>query len=171
MEGGRMDSVKASLQIMLRSLPTNDTRFNIVSFGSRHSSLWPISQIYSAESVEEASGHIDAFEADYGGTELRSALSFAFNNRISLMSSSENKTPTSVFVLTDGKAWNLERILKEITAAVKEAKQNGTLLRVFTLGVGNEVSMAMCEGIARVGNGASVYVAVSNLLKTHTTSY
>ncbi|KAG8822678.1 hypothetical protein FRC18_010973, partial [Serendipita sp. 400] len=54
MGGGRIIAVKAALQILLRSLPSRGTSFNIVSFGSRYSSLWPTSQAYSAESMEQA---------------------------------------------------------------------------------------------------------------------
>jgi hypothetical protein len=170
MEGGRMTSVKASLQIMLRSLPSRDTTFNIVSFGSRYSSLWPKSQTYSAESVEQASKHVDTFSANYGGTELRSAIQFAFNSRLSVKSSSNDKMPTSVFVLTDGEAWDLDGVLREISIAVKVSKDKKGLLRTFVLGVGNQVSTAMCEGIARAGKGTAVYVAVSNVSKTITLS-
>ncbi|CAG8673073.1 10641_t:CDS:2, partial [Acaulospora colombiana] len=101
MWGGRMDSVKASLQIMLRSLPSENTTFNIVSFGDKYTTMWPNSQPYSAESVEEASKQVDTFKADYGGTELRSAIDFSFRNRVSASSSFKDKTPTAVFVLTD----------------------------------------------------------------------
>ncbi|PVF97081.1 hypothetical protein CPB86DRAFT_735500 [Serendipita vermifera] len=158
MEGGRMDSVKASLQIMLRSLPSRDTTFNIVSFGDRYTSLWSTSQMYSAEAVKEASNHVDTFRANYGGTQLRSALQFAFNSRISVKSPFEDTTPTAIFVLTDGEAWDLSDSLNEISTTVKTAKEKDTLLRTFVLGVGNQVSTAMCEGIVRAGKGAAVYV-------------
>jgi Mg-chelatase subunit ChlD len=164
MGGSRMNAVKASLQIMLRSLPSRDTTFNIVSFGSRYSSLWPTSQAYSAESVKEASKHVDTFQANYGGTELRSALQFAFNSRVSAKSPKDT-TPTAVFVLTDGEAWDLDGVLSEISTTVKAAKEKDSLLRTFVLGVGNEVSTAMCEGIARAGKGTAVYVAVSRTRK------
>ncbi|CAG8770693.1 16037_t:CDS:2, partial [Acaulospora colombiana] len=133
--------------------------FNIVSFGSRYSSLWPTSQTYSAESVEQASKHVDTFSANFGGTELRSAIQFAFKGRTSAKSSSKDAIPTSVFVLTDGEAWDLDGVLHEISDAVKTAKDNKSLLRTFVLGVGNDVSTAMCEGIARAGKGTAVYVA------------
>ncbi|PVF97084.1 VIT-domain-containing protein [Serendipita vermifera] len=143
MEGGRMESVKASLQIMLRSLPSRDTTFNIVSFGSSYSSLWPTSQAYSAESVEQASKHVDTFSANFGGTELRSAIQFALKGRTSAKSSSNAAAPTSVFLLTDGEAWDLDGVLHEISTAVKAAKDDKGLLRTFVLGVGNEVSTAI----------------------------
>ncbi|PVF97080.1 hypothetical protein CPB86DRAFT_786254 [Serendipita vermifera] len=158
MWGGRMDSVKASLQIMLRSLPSDNTTFNIVSFGDRYTTMWPNSQPYSAESVEEASKQVDTFTADYGGTVLRTALQFSFKNRVSGASFSKDKTPTAVFVLTDGETWDLDGVLQEIRTSVQEAKDNDSLVRVFVLGIGNQVSTAMCEGMARAGNGSAVFV-------------
>jgi hypothetical protein len=160
MNGGRMDSVKASLQVMLRSLPSQNTTFNIISFGTRHSSLWPNSQVYSAESVEEASKCVDTFTANYGGTRIRSAIEFAFKSRISAQPSATERTPTAIFVLTDGEAWDLDGVVDTVTTAVKEAKEANSLLRAFVLGVGNNVSMAMCEAIARAGKGTTVFVAV-----------
>ena len=160
MGGGRMEAVKTGLQIMLRSLPSRNTIFNIVSFGSRYTSLWPKSQMYSAETVAEASKHVDTFTASYGGTELRSALQFAFSSRQALTSNATEKLPASVFVLTDGEAWDLDGVINLVTENVEAAKKQNSLLRAFVLGVGNEVSTAMCEGIARAGKGSTVFVAV-----------
>ncbi|KAG8840682.1 hypothetical protein FRB91_005777, partial [Serendipita sp. 411] len=162
MAGSRIKAVRAALQILLRSLPSRGTSFNIVSFGSNYTSLWPTSQAYSAESMEQASKHVDGFDANYGGTELRSAIEFAFNSRQDVKGGSTDKNdkmPTSVFVLTDGEAWDLDGIIASINQNCGNAKKDGSLLRTFTLGVGNQVSTAMCEGIARAGKGTAVFVA------------
>jgi hypothetical protein len=161
---GRMASVKATLQLMLRSLPSQNTTFNIVSFGSRYSSLWNTSQAYSSESVEAASNHIDTFTSNYGGTEIRSALEYAFSSRAA--SGSTDKTPASVFVLTDGEAWDLEGVVNSVSNHVMTARNENKLLRTFVMGVGNQVSTAMCEGIARAGKGTAVFVAVSTFTRT-----
>lgn len=161
MAGGRMEAVKSSLQIMLRSLPSQNTTFNIVSFGSHYTSLWPKSQMYTAETVAQASRHVDAFTASYGGTEMRAALRFAFQSRLALSpTSSTEKPPASVFVLTDGEAWDLNGVVEIVTENVEAAKKQNSLLRTFVLGVGNQVSTAMCEGMARAGKGSAVFVAV-----------
>lgn len=160
MGSGRMESVKTALQIMLRSLPSRNTTFNIVSFGSRHTLLWKTSRAYSSESVEEASKHVDGFTSNYGGTEIRSALESAFSSRVAAGKSAE-KIPASVFVLTDGEAWDLAGVIDSVSSSVKKAKTEDKLLRTFVLGVGDQVSTAMCEGIARAGNGTAVFVAVS----------
>ena len=163
MGGGRINSVKAALQILLRSLPSRNTTFNIVSFGSHHDSLWPTSQPYSAEAMETASKHVDGFSANYGGTEMRTAVEYAFKSRADAKDQNlSEKIPTSVFVLTDGEAWDLRGLVDCVSQNCEAAKTGGSLLRTFVLGVGNEVSAAMCDGIARAGRGAAVYVAVSS---------
>ena len=47
-------------------------------------------------------------------------------------------------------------------SGVKQASLSGTPLRVFALGVGNAVSTALCEGIARAGGGVSLFAADSS---------
>lgn len=85
---------------MLRSLPSRKTTFNIISFGSHSSSLWPTSQPYNAATVEHASQHVETMDADYGGTELGQALNFAYASKA--RSDPEVKPSTVVFILTDG---------------------------------------------------------------------
>jgi len=161
MAGGRIAAVKTSLQIMLRSLPSHNTKFNIISFGSRHASLWSGSREYSEETVAEASRHVDMFAANYGGTELREALRFAFTTCLAANGSSSSESPpTSILILTDGEAWDLQGVVELVTKNVEAARAGGNLLRTFVLGIGDQVSMAMCEGIARAGKGTAVFVPV-----------
>ena len=91
--------------------------------------------------------------ANMGGTEIGSALDWVFRHRMG------NK-PTAVFVLTDGGSWDLTGVMELVGTWAERAKKEGSLLRTFVLGVGNEVATAMCEGIARAGKGTAVFVAV-----------
>ncbi|KAJ7814596.1 von Willebrand factor type A domain-containing protein, partial [Mycena olivaceomarginata] len=142
---------KKALVIMLRALPHQDSLFQITSFGSRATSLWGQgSQPYNQQTLEEATRHVDAMRADYGGTEIRAALQHCFKAR-------KAKRPTSLLVLTDGDAWDLDSVLSEVKSAVAGAPK-GAYLRVSVLGIGNSASMAMCEGMARVGNGTCMMV-------------
>ncbi|EJD54067.1 VIT-domain-containing protein [Auricularia subglabra TFB-10046 SS5] len=151
MGGGRIAAVRTALQIMLRSLPSRGSRFNLVSFGSDCDLLWPASVEYSAESVKEAAAHVDGMEANYGGTEIRLALKTAFDSR----PKDKRTEPTMVLLLTDGEAWDVAGVIKETEEAVAESKG---ALRVFVLGVGDQVSTNMCDSIARAGHGVASYV-------------
>ena len=55
-----------------------------------------------------------------------------------------------VFLLTDGEIWGQDRLFEQIGDQVKESQGR---IRVFTLGIGRDVSHALIEGVARVGNG------------------
>jgi hypothetical protein len=122
-----------------------------VSFGFRATSLWSSgSRPYNAATLAEATRHVDGMAADYGGTEIRDALAHAFAHRA-------RDRPTSVLVLTDGEAWDLSGVLDTVKEAV-EGAPDGAPLHVSVLGIGNSVSTAMCEGIARVGHGTFMLV-------------
>ncbi|KAI0786927.1 von Willebrand factor type A domain-containing protein [Abortiporus biennis] len=153
MSGNCIETAKETLVALLHTLPAEGTAFNIVSFGS-HSSKWrPTSVQYSQETMVEATSHVESMSADFGGTEIRSALSDTFNARSRFI-------PTAVFVLTDGRAHNVDDTIAVVTTAVSNATPDAPL-RVFTLGIGTTVSTAMCEGIARAGNGVCLMASGS----------
>ncbi|KAJ7875360.1 vault protein inter-alpha-trypsin domain-containing protein [Mycena olivaceomarginata] len=139
MNGARISAAKKALVVMLRSLPAQGSLFQIASFGTGCTSLWEDgSRPYNQATLDDATRHVDGMNADYGGTEIRSALQ-------------------NVFVLTDGQASDLDGVFKAVKGAVANAPAQA-YLRVFVLGIGNSASTAMCEGIARVGNGTCMMV-------------
>ena len=158
MSGSRINAVRVALQIMLKSLPTRGTTFNLWSFGDMHTSLWPSSQQYNAQTVAAAVSHVDSLDANYGGTEIETALRAVFDNVLGR--SKEDTVPTTVIVLTDGEAWGLDEVFARVREAAEKAADGDSFIRTFTLGIGNDVSKPMCDGIARAGNGQAVYVTV-----------
>ncbi|KAF7345099.1 hypothetical protein MVEN_01673600 [Mycena venus] len=151
MSGARIGAAIAALVVMLRSLPAKDSLFQIASFGNSCTMLWDDgSRPYNQATLETATQHVDKMTANYGGTEIRRALQTCFEGR-------KTDRPTSVFVLTDGEAWDLEGVFTEVKGAIAAAPAQA-YLRVFVLGIGNSASTAMCEGIARVGNGTCMMV-------------
>ena len=87
--------------------------------------------------------HLNTFDANMGGTETHAAIKATIERRF-------KDIPLEVIVLTDGDIWNQESLFSYINEQVDSAKGN---IRVFTLGIGNGVSSALIEGLARAGNG------------------
>ncbi|KAJ7166580.1 von Willebrand factor type A domain-containing protein [Mycena filopes] len=151
MDGHRIVAARKALVVLLRSLPRKDTLFQIISFGSEATPLWKAgSKPYNQETLEEATRDVDRMDANYGGTELKSALHACFATR-------KLDRPTSVLLLTDGEAWDLDAVLQTVKDAVATAPEAAPL-RLSVLGIGDSVSTAMCEGVARVGHGSCILV-------------
>src|SRR5215213_5332121 len=137
-----MKKAAQALELLLRSLP-EDCYFNVVSFGSRHDSLFPKSQPYSEDSLSKALNLAQTMTSNYGGTEVFSALKWAFEN-------SRSDMPTTVFLITDGAVWNVDQIV-ELVREHEERKKDD--LRLFSLGIGDSVSHNLVESVARAGKG------------------
>src|ERR1044072_6679204 len=142
-----MKKAAQALELLLRSL-SEDCYFNVVSFGSRHDSLFPKSQLYSESSLSKAINLAQTMTSNYGGTEIFDALKWVFEN-------SRNDIPTSVFLLTDGEVWNVDEVV-ELVRENEEKKKD--VLRLFSLGIGDSVSHHLVESVARAGKGYSQFV-------------
>ncbi|KAK0208890.1 von Willebrand factor type A domain-containing protein [Desarmillaria ectypa] len=151
MSGSRIETAKDTLASLLRVLPQQGTTFNIMSFGSDVDGLWATSQAYSQRTLDDATTHIDNMEANYGGTDVRQALKFTFESR-------QHQYPAAIFVLTDGESHDIDGTTQLVRETVEGSD---TPLRVYTLGIGSTVSSAMCEGIARAGNGVCLFATAT----------
>ncbi|KAH9240858.1 hypothetical protein K456DRAFT_1822403 [Colletotrichum gloeosporioides 23] len=145
---GKIADLKNALQIYMKSLPVG-CMFNICSFGSRHTFLFPKSQTYDQNTLNTAMKHIDKFGSDYGGTELYAPIEETFKRR-------HKDLDLEVFVLTDGEVWNHENLFGMVNKHVENSKGS---VRLFTLGIGRGVSHALVEGLARAGQGFSQTVS------------
>lgn len=111
-----------------------------------------------------------SMDANYGGTEICQALKKAIKSR-------DEGLPTACFLLTDGEvrvccrsidinlidipqAYDVDYTIETVTKYVGKAK-SGAPLRIFTLGIGGTIYSAMCEGIARAGNGVCLMAITS----------
>jgi hypothetical protein len=155
MMGTRITLVVQALKVFLKSLPIG-VKFNICSFGSSYSFLWRKSVTYSQSTLDEAIRHAETFEANYGGTEMLEPLKATINERYKDM-------PLDVMVLTDGETWNQEALFSYLNDSVTKSKAP---IRLFTLGIGNGVSHALIEGIAKAGNGFSQSVGEGEKMDT-----
>ncbi|PVI00626.1 VIT-domain-containing protein [Periconia macrospinosa] len=148
MGGREIQLARQALQVFLKSLPVG-VMFNICSFGSSYSFLWPRSVSYTQETLDEAVEHVGTFEADYGGTEMLWPIKATVQQRYKDM-------PLEIMLLTDGEIWNQQDLFDYLNEKVTGEKAP---IRAFTLGVGSGVSTALIEGVAKAGNGFSQTVA------------
>lgn len=142
---GKIDTLVAALKIFLKSLPVG-VKFNICSFGSRHTFLWPKSKTYDQSSLQTALDHLTTFSANYGGTEMLKPVQATVKNRYTDML-------LEVMVITDGEIWDQQNLFDFINKAT--AKHDA---RFFSLGIGDGASSSLVEGIARAGDGFAQFV-------------
>ncbi|KAH7918536.1 hypothetical protein BV22DRAFT_1041703 [Leucogyrophana mollusca] len=153
MRGVKMQMTRAALTVLLKGLPSKGTLFNIFSFGSTVTSLWSNSRVYDQNTVDMAMNHINEMTANYGGTEIARAIDAVYQSLPARLSK-----PVSIFLLTDGGAWDVEDCMSKTKTAIHNRASDSMFMRVFTVGMGNGVSTETCDGIARAGGGTSVYI-------------
>lgn len=154
MQGQKNANLRSALQLFLKSLPVG-VKFNICSFGSHHSFLFPEgSRTYDADSLDAAMQSVRGMQSNYGGTEIYSPIQDTFDKR-------DASLDLEVFVLTDGQVGNQNRIFDLVSSRQEQAKG---AIRVFTLGIGDGASSALIEGLSRAGNGFAQTVSDSEKL-------
>ncbi|KUJ09677.1 uncharacterized protein LY89DRAFT_627904 [Mollisia scopiformis] len=139
---GNIEMLISAMKVFLKSLPQN-VKFNICSFGSRHSFLWQQSKTNSRDTLQEATAHLNKFSADMGGTETFEAIKGTIERRL-------KDIPLEIILLTDGDIHRQNDLFAYVNERAEETKGK---IRVFPLGIGNGVSHALIEGLARAGNG------------------
>ena len=144
MMGERIAMAKEALIVALKSLPPN-SYFNIYSFGSWHSLLFPTNMESSEKNVEDAIKLVREFRADMGGTDILEPILKAMTEP------RRKKHPRSIFLLTDGAVSNTSTIL----STIEEYSHRN---RVFALGIGNGCSPALVQGCADRGKGKAAFV-------------
>ncbi|KAI9852619.1 MAG: hypothetical protein M1838_000067 [Thelocarpon superellum] len=140
--GDKINTLRGALQVFLKSMPLG-VKFNICSFGSSHTFLWPKSRAYDQTTLREAMRDVEQFSANYGGTEMFEPIKDTIERRY-------KDLPLEVMLLTDGETWKQEEIFSYLNDAVSRTEAP---IRLFSLGIGAAVSHAFIEGVARAGNG------------------
>ncbi|KAH7904512.1 von Willebrand factor type A domain-containing protein [Hygrophoropsis aurantiaca] len=156
MAGANIDMARTAHTVLLQGLHQKNTTFNMFSFGSRVSSLWPVSQPCGQNSVDTAMSHIKTMQADYSGTEIARALEAVYKSLVTPL-----VRPVSIFLLTDGGAWDVETCANITKKAIRDHATDSTFMRVFTVGLSQGASTTTCDRIALAGGGMAVYIATS----------
>lgn len=147
----KVDSLKSAMEFFLKGIPVGKT-FNIWSFGSDYSSWCPQSVDYNEGTLSAALAHVDkTFDEDMGGTELFPAIQ-------AVVAARDKSLMSDIIVLTDGETWRLDDTLDFIQ---KTRVRTEGRVRFFSLGIGDGVSHALVEGIAKAGGGYAEVVPSS----------
>lgn len=145
MQGAKIDQAKRSLGYILGRLEDED-RFNIISFSTGVSkfaaSLQPVSE------REAAKRFVDKLRAE-GSTDIQRALEEG-------ISSAGTSRPTYIIFITDGLPTTGETNSSKIVSSVLTAGSKN--LRLFTMGLGDDVNTVLLDTLSQKLHGASSYV-------------
>lgn len=107
MSGHKMQITKEALQLFIKSVPSESTYFQVISFGSEFEYLTdeicPL--VYNQDNLEKATERINSFYADMGGTELLNPLKAAIAMDPPALFTGKGYKKM-IFMLTDGETEN-----------------------------------------------------------------
>lgn len=139
MEGESLPQAKSALRLCLRHLREGD-RFNVMAFDDDYRTCFKQAVPFTQKTLEEADRWVAALRTG-GGTELLAPMTAAVQG-----------LPDGVVVLlTDGQVGNEDEILRAVLAARKTA-------RVYSFGIGTNVSDALLKDMARQTGGAVEFI-------------
>ena len=143
MYGNRINLAITSLIYFLKSLPEN-SKFNIISFGSDYSVLNEKNMDINNENIQKSISTIEKFDADMGGTEIAKVLDVIKKNIV------KNNIKNRIFILIDGCVYNENECFELIKEMVKLKEYD---ISFSTLGIGSGCSETLVKGMAKMGLG------------------
>jgi uncharacterized protein YegL len=145
MAGSKIEQVKQTLEIFLRSLPEG-TLFNIVGFGTHFEKLFDNGSVeYNDKNLEIANQHVKQMNANFGGTNIIAPLMSIFQEK------PKNGIPRQIFLLTDGEVTNPQKCIDAV-------RKHADTTRVFTFGIGNDADKNLVRGMAEAGEGKAEFI-------------
>ncbi|XP_050690346.1 von Willebrand factor A domain-containing protein 5A-like isoform X2 [Eriocheir sinensis] len=152
MQGDKIKNARTTLLLFLKSLPAG-CLFNVVSFGSDYSLLFPEgSRTYTEETLKIALNLQATMDADMGGTEILKPLQSIYSKPL------RPGYYRQIILITDGEVWNVSEVCQLVRRHAHET-------RLFSVGVGHGASTALVRGTARAGRGRSEMVAEESHLQ------
>ncbi|MDA1013980.1 MAG: VWA domain-containing protein [Planctomycetota bacterium] len=149
MRGEKLEQCRVAIEYCLENLNPGD-RFNIVTFGSKIESFRDSVVSSTEKNVAAAQTFVEELVSN-GRTNIDGALKAATQGQ------HDATRPQIAIFLTDGTPTAGELVDDKILENFKKTNQAG--LRVFVLGVGNEVNAHLLDQLAEVSSGQSEYVA------------
>jgi len=143
MEGDKMRHAKTAAAQVVRLLHEQD-RVNVISFSDEVDPLSRAPEPATADVRTRAIGFIDRLHAG-GGTDIALALKTAISSQ-----APTRDRPHVVVFLTDGQS--------DADTAVKAAGTDVNDIRLFTLGLGEDVNRTLLSRLAAIKRGRFVYI-------------
>ncbi|MDP3277372.1 MAG: VIT domain-containing protein [Deltaproteobacteria bacterium] len=139
MQGESLAQAQAALRLCLRHLRESD-RFNILAFSTTFTALAGSGLAFTQQNLERADVWVSRLVAS-GGTEMLAPLEHAVR-----------ASPSGIIVLlTDGQVGNEQQILESVLKLRAQA-------RVYSFGIGTNVSDQLLRDLARETRGAVEFV-------------
>ena len=89
-------------------------------------------------------------KASLGGTDIQTPLLQIFSQPPT------PGVPRQIFLLTDG-------VVENSAECIQTVRENAHTTRVFTFGIGDEVSVELCTGIASAGEGIAEFISMRGI--------
>ncbi|WP_437680026.1 VIT domain-containing protein [Sorangium sp. So ce131] len=140
MQGASIEQAKRALRLCLRHLAEGD-RFGVIAFSSDFRALSPALVPFTQGTLDRADGFVAGLEAD-GGTEMMQPLVAAVDM---LDDAGRDRV---IVLLTDGQVGNEDAIVDRVVGL-------GKGVRVYTFGIGTNVSDLLVNELARRTEGAA----------------
>jgi uncharacterized protein YegL len=163
MRGEPLEQAKDALRYCLKGLGDDD-RFNVVSFATFVNPYKDGLVDANKKSVEEAVEFVGNFRAR-GGTNIHDALMTA----LGMFREEKASRPRMIVFLTDGEPTVGETDIKRIIMNLRET--NGTNVRIFVFGVGNDVNTHLLDRISIEHRGVSEYVEPGENIELKVSSF
>ena len=139
MMGVSIEKARVALNKALDLFDKEDS-FNIIKFGSHHTTLFDNEVLATPENISIAKKMLRTLQADMGGTEMASALISAYNGH-----SSKYKNNSYLFLITDGQIYDHSKV-------INDAKKSE--MAHYIVGVGYGTDDALLSKIANETRGS-----------------
>ncbi|NUN13338.1 MAG: VWA domain-containing protein [Myxococcales bacterium] len=149
MYGTPLGLCKEAMREAIRKLRPTDI-FNVFTFAGTTAKVFEQSRPANAANIRDAMDFIQSARAG-GGTQLNDAVTTALSPQVT---PGRNRY---VFFLTDGYVGNEAQILDNVRSFTESHHRDGLRSRAFAMGVGSSVNRYLLDGIAKAGEGLTVY--------------
>jgi Ca-activated chloride channel family protein len=143
MQGEPMEHARAAASNMIRLLDSHD-RVNVISFSDEVDPLFKKPQVLTDENRRHAMQFADNLK-EGGGTDIALALRTAIKGQ-----DPQPGRPRVIVFMTDGQS--------DLDKALEAAKADTGDVRMFTVGLGEQVNRPLLERLANLKRGRFVYI-------------